>query len=780
MRRLAGIDLNGWRDLALRDWLEAPGEADDEGRHILSGGIGGVVVGTRHGGRKLLGGVQALLAPHGRGPGWGEIGQAPRLRVRDILADPASHPDALAAAFAGLANLRRAVAVAAIADRPDSDEAFREELLKALARLRPRARLLVWRPVLAVLHALAEGVPDLSGVESFGVLSHDAQGFVAQTLRLRRAGTVVAPERRRTGQAFASPWGLAALRARALERLRDGWPDAERFDPVESSSLADRLALGERPDAEPLRARNGDWILCTPPAALAPPEAPLPEGLAAALGGSDAVLVETPTEGALREALVNALQRALSRPFALLPPEAIARGAFVAARRHDRGEPIHYDFLPQISTIVVRQREAVSHDLIPPDALLPAGQVYRSPRPAVLGALAGTRTLKLYLRKETDPRPRLATIELPAPLGDGARVEVHVQQAPAAGRARLTLVSPAFPAPIRVDWDKAAICPEAWEELVAAQRPSLPTVPARLVLPCALAGWMGDGRRKGLLEVLRAARHSAAPDWRRLADMLSARTDGTYAISSDGELPAGLPVEAPALLAWAEEAAQDALRVQLRSGRGDNHPLRFLTWTFRRCPEWVVGEMLAALRAGYRAHPFCQNPSARTLLLQGIGRTAVSDRQQRAALDLLLATPPQDWNKDHMACAAFLLSRTDSAPRLLDRRAVEAIAQVAETRILAAVGRDFTARYAYAPFLLVGLLRWRLHEPRALVAGGDEVADRLLAATRALAVDLEGRARADTRLARFRRLLLQVCGELRGEGTNPHLLVDLEHLASGS
>ncbi|MFC3119531.1 hypothetical protein ACFOHS_19875 [Jhaorihella thermophila] len=97
-----------------------------------------------------------------------------------------------------------------------------------------------------------------------------------------------------------------------------------------------------------------------------------------------------------------------------------------------------------------------------------------------------------------------------------------------------------------------------------------------------------------------------------------------------------------------------------------------------------------------------------------------------------------------MACAAFLLSRTDTAPMLLTRDEVEHLAKIAEAKVHEAVGRDFTTRYSYGPYLLVGLLRWRLKEPWALVAGRDETADRLLAATQRLADDLAGKVDGKT------------------------------------
>lgn len=132
-----------------------------------------------------------------------------------------------------------------------------------------------------------------------------------------------------------------------------------------------------------------------------------------------------------------------------------------------------------------------------------------------------------------------------------------------------------------------------------------------------------------------------------------------------------------------------------------------------------------------------------------------------------------------MACAAFLLSRTDNAPLLLDRGAVEFIAKVAERKIREAVGQEFSARYSYRPYLLVGLLRWRLKDPWALVAGKDPLADRLLDATKELVKSLKRRMVRDPRLVGHHQVLTQVCEELEGQGSNPNLLVDLESLTRG-
>src|SRR3954452_4356184 len=76
MRRISGIDLNGWQDVAARDWdPEEPDERLSEPM-ILDGGFKSVAITQLSGER--IGGPQASLAPHGRGKGWGPIGAEDR------------------------------------------------------------------------------------------------------------------------------------------------------------------------------------------------------------------------------------------------------------------------------------------------------------------------------------------------------------------------------------------------------------------------------------------------------------------------------------------------------------------------------------------------------------------------------------------------------------------------------------------------------------------------------------------------------------------------------
>ena len=131
---------------------------------------------------------------------------------------------------------------------------------------------------------------------------------------------------------------------------------------------------------------------------------------------------------------------------------------------------------------------------------------------------------------------------------------------------------------------------------------------------------------------------------------------------------------------------------------------------------------------------------------------------------------------------AFLLSRSDMAPMLLSRDDVDRLASRTLADFRRNIGEEYTM-FNYAPFLLAGLLRWRLKDPTALVSGIDPLAEDFLAIIEEVEVDLIGRRRPSANLQRRREKILPILrdlrGELIGEGTNPDLLLDI-YGASGA
>lgn len=779
MKKRVGFDLNGWYDLADRNWQITPGEGIEFGGPFeFFGGLGGAVVKIDENGRdqRFLGGIQASIAPHGRGPGWGKVGEDRRhSQVVTLLERPEDNVDALAASLSALAPGGKFTGILSIDDTPDMRETAQEALLEALRRGGAQRGLLVWKPVLALLGAL--NIDQVAKAEKIGVVCHCAQGFSSQVLELRK-DDIATPERQQAGQLHPSSLGLQSLLIRAHDVVKSALGDQQNRVQLQAAQSPWRLALGETSQTEVLREKNADWDLLTPPEAPALPNEAPPDSIAEHLSTCDLVLFHSPATGQVAQEIQEWMKKILiSAPVQVLPRNVIALGALEAARRLQKNQPIYFDFLPQISTIVQDRDGARNEDLIPDNARLRAGETYRSRKPARFVLQQGTRSLSVFLKKENVPYARKATIGLPTPPRENIGIALSVEQKPASGRARLTLTSEGLSAPLIVDWEGAEERIEAWDTIIESQKPTLPTVPSRLVLPCGLENWEDQEYTQGLTRMLERNLIYRITDWKELADKLSARPDGKYAVSSKGNLPNGLRKESKSDLDKIVQRAETEIRERLQGKDSmDNDALRFLTWLFHYCPQWIVGPMIEAVVSANTSHPFRVNSAATTLLLQGIGRTASNPDDQKHAFDFLLSVPPKTWNKNHLACAAFILSRNDNAPALLTRKDVEFMAGVAASTMQQSLGSQYTSTFIYAPFLLVGLLRWRLKVPYALVAGTDRVADELLTITEQVIEDLGHRIGAQSQLAKYQKVLRDVVEELKGQGTNPNLLLDLETL----
>lgn len=780
MTRLVGYDLTGWRDLCARNWLEEVGQETLQDRAVIvSGGTGGVVVqvddGT--GGMEFMGGLQALCAPHGRGPGWGEVGESSRrLRVTEILKRPKQYREQIIAAISAMADPRGATAVFSIPDTSAFEEE-QEDFLACLGRLRVSRRLLVWRPVLACLAAHQKGL--LRRSEHIAFVGHDAKGLTSQRLRMREDRGILAPERGEIGQSHDWDAGLEYLLSRAKHSLAKVSETPHEIDYLEWARGLVPLALGEDQHSEPIRRDNGSWEIINPPE-LPPPEIPpIPPRLIDHLQGCDVVLFVSPTSGRVRDAIFAALTSALHIEVIALEGEDVARGGLIAAERLAAGHPVYFDFLPQISTVVQGTDGARNYDLIPLEDVLPAGRVYRSKEPARFGLVSGMDHVKIYLRKQSVDQCRLAVISLPITVNQAAEVALHVEQTPAAGRARLTLSSDIFPNSLTVDWDDAEPLNERWEEIIESQEPSLPSIPNRVVLPCGMDVWDGIHGAVGLRAILFQAISSERYNWNQLANQLTQRPLRHYAISSNGELPSELENKAVAALKTVTQAAEGHVRERL-DGKvtDDNSSLRFLTWQFQRCPSWIVNPLIEALSARTGRHVFVQRPQDRQLVYQALGRITKEPEDQRKIFGHLLRLPSDRWKRDQLACAGFLLSRNDAPVYFLARNEIEKLGKVVILKNNGAVGSPYNSNFFYAPYLMIGLLRYRLRNPWTLVAGRDALADQMLESTVRLINDMKRRFYRDARISRYREVLVECCDHLKGRGRNPDILVELAEIAT--
>ncbi|MFK7943124.1 MAG: hypothetical protein AB8B85_09460, partial [Paracoccaceae bacterium] len=160
-----------------------------------------------------------------------------------------------------------------------------------------------------------------------------------------------------------------------------------------------------------------------------------------------------------------------------------------------------------------------------------------------------------------------------------------------------------------------------------------------------------------------------------------------------------------------------------------------------------------------------------------------SEEDEARAMRLLLTSSIEDWVWNRQSAAmAFMLSRSDSAPPHLKREGVERLTKRTIADFQRNIGGEYTM-FHYAPFLLAGLIRWRLVDPTALVIGADPLADDLLAIIEKTEHDLQSRRGANQNFQRRRAKLLPILrdlkSELAGEGSNPDLLLDI-YGASGT
>lgn len=762
-----------------------PGEEEEVGPvEIVSSGPLTSIVNVGSGGRsRWIGGAQADAAPHGLGGGWGDVGASERrIPVRELLEMKDQNATRLAACFAGSAK-GAAYNIVSLDEGLDGSEAAQEHLLAALSAGKYRNGLLVWRPVLAALYAIEHGL--VAEGQRLGVVCQDRRGLAVQRLLIREGRGVLAPERREAATHTLSSIGYENLVHAARKAAIGPAGLTSRTAHRAIARSIGKMALGIFCPPEMVRVQNGDWeLLDFSGYHSAEPVPELCESLD--LKGCDVVLLETLCEGGIKNRIAASIERSSPVSVSVLPADAVAKGALSGAYRAGDGKPIFFDFLPRLSTIVYGSDGATSFDLVRPEETLEAGYTYRSPDPATLAIPAGQKNVSVYLRKEASPPPRKATIAIGKPLSEQVAVSLWVEQKPAAGRARILMEAPVLGRNFTVDWDEAQEDHRKWDEIIESQQRHV-SIPKRLVLPCGMPAWEDSARAKGMLRLLQSEPLSSNPDWETLAAKLSQRPFGQYCISSDGDLPYEVGQEDIERLDILTDKAMAVTRRRLAgdTGRGteDNEALKFLTWQFRRCPTDVVKWLTECIETRGRAHPFVRHQMSWVLVYQGLGRILRDGDAAERVVEMLLSSDVENWVWNRQsACMAFLLSRSDMAPMLLTRKDVERLASRTLADFRRNIGDEYTM-FHYAPFLLAGLLRWRLKDSTALVSGIDPLAEDFLAIIKEVEVDLTGRRRPSSNLKRRREKFLPILKDLRsellGKGVNPDLLLDI-YGASGA
>lgn len=772
-RKICGYDLNGWRDFAARNWLSKPGDETEFGATTLAeGGIltSVVQIGDRNQSR-WIGGAEAGIAPHGRGGGWGNVGERSRRKaVRALLEHDATDTAGVAAALRGLAR-ESSCSVVAIDDIPAAREALQENLLRALALTQAAMRLLVWRPVLATLHAVENGI--VRENDRVGVICHGANGFSLQDLRIRREDgrfSILAPERRSAGTLVQSGLGYKELCLAAGDQLRRGLPE-QAASAIDTLAIVGRLALGVDAPPELMRLANGSWQRITADGRFDLPASDLRSGDLERLSSCRIILFESLAEGHVRSGVRSALESICPAPIADLTPSAVADGALVAAKRFAAREAVYFDFLPRISTIVQGPDGTSSYDLVDAEETLPAGRLYRSKEPARLAVLGGQQRITVYVRKEAQPWPRKSVVDLGGPVLETMPIDLLVEQAPAAGRAKILLHAAQISRQFAVDWESSVEVKQSWESIVESLTSPLPTIPNRLLLPCGMTNWHDSGGSPGMRTLLETYSGGGMVDWDRLQSKLNQRPYGEYCISSDGSLPPEVNrVDVERLSKLTDRAMELVHKMVAGQILANTGPVKFLTWQFKRCPAELLPILLDAWKPG---HPLVTNHMSRVLFYQGAGRIVSNAEHERLVFQALLKTPVESWHwRMETACAAFLLSRSETAPLLLEEAEVKRLGQRVLAEFEKNIGTDYSEFY-YAPPLLVGLLRWRLKQPRALVASSDAMAKLFADAVDRAIEDISRRFPRRPSMMRTKKILMDTRAELEGAGTNPDLLADI-------
>ena len=787
-RRLCGIDINGIRDSVARNWTVASdGDVQFNDVNINDGGTFSSIVRTEIDKKPLLvGGAQADLAPHGRGGGWGLIGSPEnRTTVRHEMIKDKIDPKQIAAAIRGMV-VNPSHAIMAIDDCLATTDARLEAFIEAFRINRTRNYLLVWRPVLIALKEISDG--RMSSNESIAIICHSASGLTLQTLKIKEFKennkTILAPERKKLGFSILSNFGYSNLEKIAISNI-ENFISGKKSPDFEHSKSIGNLSLGLPVNNEILRNEFDSWYELECPKKLELDVLEFTE--------SDEVIVEflnkfenckniifeTHTAGRVKATISQFIEELLGREITVKSETTVAEGALAAAKRLANDEPIYFDFLPQISTIVKSADGAKNFNLIDQSETLRAGKFFRSKRARVLGLPAYEEKAIIHLNKQLEVKSRKAEITIPNPPSKTVPIDIWVEQTPALGQAKILMSANQIGFQTSIDWNNAEEQKLTWLEIIKQLDQPMATVPNRLIVPYKTDKWEEYATGHNLSEYIDQQHRSESIDW----DFLSNKI--TRAISSDGELPPEVTQRTTDQLSDLSKAALDHLdQRRHRKIKAKNGSLKFLTWQFKRCPEVLVHQLIDIWEGGKKPkvkHPFAYHPASWVLILQGIGRITNSVEVEKRIIDSLMRTEVENWNyREETACISFLLSRSDSAPTLLTREHIEKLASRVEIEFASNLGTEYT-KFNYAPFLLVGLLRFRLVEPGALVIGSEPLADKFEVLINEALPDLERQKRRDPfnvgRYTKYSELLSDVLDELAGEGGNPNLLLDIYNAA---
>jgi len=741
--RLVGLDVAGWHDVGARDWdVDNPKEKLDPSL-VMDGGVGSVAVLQDDG--SWVGGPQAAIAPHGLGAGWGRLGAKER-RVRiaktyvDVIQGKPASAEAYIAAVEALSRHAEQV-VLNVSDLPSFDEAARARLVSAGGANHRPPRLL-WRPVALFLQALAVGLIGRDRVgESFAFLIHSGDGFELQRLRLRKDQDHpqhLAPEREGYGKAIGLEYGLSALAGRIDQDVLAANPilAEESFGRIELSPklLCGTADLGSR---HVVRHNNGNWIELIAPERMSSANFEMiVEEIEEELSTGEPVsgiFIASPARPELINGVVSLLGERRNH-VSVLRWDSLARGALIAGRLIEVGRPHYFDRLTPVSLAVYRNDEPVFHDLVDSRATVPANKEFVAPPYQDLEWTAGQREVEFYVLKD-GAEVRQWTVHVDEPPSRNIPIELRFRQHPGQSWAKLFLTSPEWELlqrnPIFLDWASLVPVNVTPDEILERLRVPPPTIPERIVEAPHIDLWRGTQMVAGLLPALRGAEPALLARLLARAMRFPNLPERFWTVGTDGAIPETLTIGEIETFDRKIGAVADELlsAIKRRASLPNNDLIRVLTWTFTRCPSDIQEMIVEALEADLdsRWHSLLAPKSARTVLIQGGGRSVSGIHLIRRFLDVLVRTDRP--NNNTFIALSMILSRRMESPYALDQKLVIRIAEILgrELAAIAAAGKPqaFRIRFKNALSALAGLFRFREVEPFALLKSNDPTAQRI-------------------------------------------------------
>lgn len=779
--QLVGLDING-----LWDWAAVWDPELDEVK-AKDAGVNGSVVWLACDPGLVIGGRQASVAPHGRGRGWGRLGEekrrawiAPLLAELEEGVSPERDNHALGALAKELAGQAGACSIA-VPDISAFGESSRDRLLTILRETGLPQATLLWRSVAAVLGWLSSldredgQLRERAQVAILSLMRNEVQVADVQLVSHQLpSGGVWVPERRRGGLSLGEDYGVAQL----ASAYADVSAETLELDParVLSTTMAPwRYAVGLPATPELVRLDNRTWReLPSRVEPVRPPPSKLASSaVQARLDAADIILIEGAAVGNTewRVSIQHALGlEADDSRISVLPVDVVARGCLEAGIRRSRGIPGYFDYLPQIEINALVGDDPAFVPLIPPGARVPGGATYTDKAYGDFAINPGASELIFYLLKEDFANPRKATVTLSEKPTNRHKIDVVVEQSPGQGYARVRIISDTYLPfklqPVELDWRRMEVVDADREALLAQLGShSRHAYPDAGTIPGHAIHWHPRHRAGDLCAMLRA--YLAADlvrDSRVIPEALEAlstlrervsrpcspayeatklgleieEAESRRCLSSHGELPPTLPglsipEEANSLVERAAEKAATEFDVLVQvfgkavDGAQLNHAVGMATWCFWQCPDRLVDRLLDVYES---SHPL---PINQVLLVEGLGRTIRRlDHVDRfvSLVDQRLSDQGKLRHAEYAALGRILGgidAAADCVPQASALRILQATCELVEEENNETRARAYKKKFKFALLMLAVLLRLRRREPEFLAPSKSRTADTLIA-----------------------------------------------------